>query len=339
LPVVVVGFGVVKDAGAPPMSDAILIPGGGGPGRSMGLESDQAGDTLDFTQFLINGSGRDLVLVDQRGAGLSDPALHCEEFEEAMLRYLAVDMPPEAEALLWGDASRRCARRLEAEGWTPAAFDTRSAARDLEALRGALGYSQWNLYGTSYAANLSLAYARDFPGSVRSLILESPDVPDGDVADAPGNFERVLGTLFERCERDERCRRDYPDPAGALDRVLARLDAQPLAIDVSHPRTLEAVSVLVTPVRLLDSISSALYSTHSAHELPRIVTAADRGSFDMLSQLVKEHVWSQLDSRFAIGLLAGVDASFLASWVCGECEGRAGAVLCLERGRGGPGRA
>jgi pimeloyl-ACP methyl ester carboxylesterase len=242
------------------------------------------------------------VIVDPRGAGLATPNFACTESVPVMRRTLAEDLPLEAEAKLWAGAARACAARLRAGGATLEAYDTRRAAADLEALRRALGYDQWNLWGTSYGARLALVFAREYPGSVRTLVLDSPDAPDADVADQPANFQRVLGELFRRCARSPRCRRDAPDPAGALDRLLARLDRQPLRLEVASPIDLRPVPVLVTPEHLLEAIFNALYDASRAHEIPLVLTAADRGSLDLLAALMREYVWMLLDPRFADGL-------------------------------------
>lgn len=44
--------------------------------------------------------------------------------------------------------------------------------RDLDALRAALGYSQWNYWGMSYGTRIGNAYARTFPNRLRATILD-----------------------------------------------------------------------------------------------------------------------------------------------------------------------
>src|SRR5262245_21422198 len=67
---------------------ATLVPGGGGPGAPVGLESDEAPITLsNYESFALESRG-DVVLTDQRGAGLSQPVLQCDELRAATLRWL-----------------------------------------------------------------------------------------------------------------------------------------------------------------------------------------------------------------------------------------------------------
>jgi pimeloyl-ACP methyl ester carboxylesterase len=298
LPVVILRTGGATDW-------ATVVPGGGGPGGSLGLESDDAAVTVGNHEAFATASGADLVLVDQRGAGIARPAYRCAEIGDAALRLLAADLSVEAEAALWADTASRCRARLEAGGIALEAYDTAASVRDLDALRRALGYRRWSLFGTSYAGEIALAYAREHPASVRSLVLDSPSIPGADLV-SPAWFQHVVDVLFARCAADARCQRDYPALGDTLARLLARFAAKPLAITVSHPRTLAPVPVLVTPVRLLDVIFSAMYDTDRIHEIPRMIAAADRGSYDWLTQFVREHVAMTLDPRFSQALLGAV---------------------------------
>ena len=284
---------------------ATLVPGGGGPGGSVGLESDDAATTVESHAAIAAESGGDLVLVDQRGAGLATPAFRCEELREATLRWLGADLPIEEEVALWSDAARRCRKRLADAGIALDAYDAQAVTRDLEALRGALGYEQWNLYGTSYGGEIALRYAHVVPAAVRALVLDSPGVPGGAVV-SPAWFAHVLEALFARCAADARCARDLPSPGAALDRLLHRFAVQPLVLTVSDPGGLAPVRVVITPAKLLEVIFDAMYDTTRAHQIPLMLTAADRGSYDWLHEFAREYVWMLLDPRFSSALLEAV---------------------------------
>ncbi len=284
---------------------ATLIPGGGGPGGSVGLESDDASATVANHEAIAADSGGDLVIVDQRGAGIAQPAFRCEEIHAATLRWLHTDPSVEEEAALWADAARRCRQRLVESGIALAAYGAESVTHDLEALRSALGYEQWNLFATSYAGEIALHYAREVPTRVRALVLDSPGVPGGALA-SPAWFQHVLEALFARCAADARCARDFPAPGAVLDRLLRRFATEPLALSVSDPDGLAPVPVTITPVRLLDLIFNAMYDTQRAHQIPLMLTAADRGSYDWLHEFTREYVWTLLDPRFSPAMLGAV---------------------------------
>jgi pimeloyl-ACP methyl ester carboxylesterase len=49
---------------------------------------------------------------------------------------------------------------------------TWQVVRDLDALRAALGYSQWNYWGMSYGTRIGYAYASTFPNNLRAVIMD-----------------------------------------------------------------------------------------------------------------------------------------------------------------------
>jgi pimeloyl-ACP methyl ester carboxylesterase len=44
--------------------------------------------------------------------------------------------------------------------------------RDLEAMREALGYPRWNYWGMSYGTRIGYTYAKTFPNSLRTMIVD-----------------------------------------------------------------------------------------------------------------------------------------------------------------------
>jgi pimeloyl-ACP methyl ester carboxylesterase len=74
-------------------------------------------------------------------------------------------------------AIRACRDRLTTAGIDLAAYNSAESAADLEALRRALGYRQWNLFALSADGVLGLTYMRLFPGGIRSAVVDSGQSP------------------------------------------------------------------------------------------------------------------------------------------------------------------
>ena len=70
-----------------------------------------------------------------------------------------------------------------------ASMDSGSHARDLEAIRQALGESEVNFYGASYGGFLAQSYARLYPQKVRTMVL------DGTWNHSADNWDRELNQL------------------------------------------------------------------------------------------------------------------------------------------------
>ncbi|WP_037834943.1 alpha/beta fold hydrolase, partial [Streptomyces sp. NRRL S-481] len=108
-----------------------------------------------------------------RGVGASRPALDCEPGHFAPVRPDSVPTSPAVEkanlarAKSFADSCRKKYAHLLPY------IDTTSAARDLDAIRQALGAGRLNYFGYSYGTYLGAVYARLFPERVRRLVLDS----------------------------------------------------------------------------------------------------------------------------------------------------------------------
>lgn len=128
----------------------------GGPG--------QAGSSLtSFVSETFAGirEDREIILVDQRGTGESNP-LKCDMGESQDL------FPPDRVAACAKELASRADFRL---------YTTAEAVEDLDALRQALGWKQINLFGTSYGTRVALEYLRAHPTRVRAAILKGVVAP------------------------------------------------------------------------------------------------------------------------------------------------------------------
>src|SRR5699024_8656498 len=112
---------------------------------------------LASTMFGVH-EERDIVLVDQRGTGKSNP-LRCLDPEEDTLE--------EEEVLA---RLQECPGQLDAD---LRFYTTDIAMQDLDRVRAALGYETVNLYGVSYGTRAALVYLKLFPARVRSMVLDA----------------------------------------------------------------------------------------------------------------------------------------------------------------------
>ncbi|MEU4061738.1 alpha/beta fold hydrolase [Streptomyces wedmorensis] len=121
----------------------------------------------------------DVIGFDPRGVGKSEPALDCRPGHFAPVRADSVPTGAEAERA----AVDRARSFAEACGKKYADvlpyIDTVSTARDLDAIRAALGAPQINYLGYSYGTYLGAVYARLHPDRVRRMALDSVVNPHG----------------------------------------------------------------------------------------------------------------------------------------------------------------
>lgn len=180
----------------------------GGPGCSI-----TSGPKYGFAFFVLPeiAQTRDLVFVDQRGVGLSDP-IDCPGLQASAAFSLYEDTAACHDQL--GEASDL--------------YSTTDVADDLEDARRALGYGRIDLFGGSYAGADMMTYAVRHTKRVRSVVLASPAVVvgvDPFYAYAP---EAMTGIAAKVCGRSPACRAATPDPASAFAKVARDLRRQPV---------------------------------------------------------------------------------------------------------------
>ena len=239
----------------------------GGPGQgAIGLA------TQVMPLFSRLNDTRDIVLLDQRGTGLSHP-LDCPDSGESPLQSLFEDAIPEK-------AVRACLEDLDAD---PRQYTTTSAIADLDEMRAKLGYAKVNLWGGSYGTRVGLEYLRRFPQHVRTITLDGVapagmKLPLSFVADG----EAALQRLLDACAAERHCARTYPNLRETIATLRGRLARVPARVVIQDPRTGEREMITVNENVLLSGIFRPLYVAELASLLPYGVTAAAAGDFNPL---------------------------------------------------------
>jgi len=253
---------------ANPAPDPLFIIAGG-PGQSA---TEFAG--LLIRDFAFAHEKRDVVFVDQRGTGGSNP-LQCslggslDEIVHSVAIGVDADIP----------AVRACRQELEKRAdlrfyTTPIAMD------DLDAVRGALGYERINLWAASYGTRAALVYMRQYPSRVRSAILRAVGGVDLKLpVTVSADGQRALDRLFGACSMDPACRTAYPAAESSLRTVMARLKDTPVTIQALDPRTGTHGDVRVDDNVFGTTLFFLLFVADWSKEIPRIVHAAEAGDF------------------------------------------------------------
>jgi len=239
----------------------------GGPGQGAIALAQQV-----MPLFSRLNDSRDIVFLDQRGTGSSNP-LDCDDEEESPLQSLFEDKIPEKSV-------RHCLEMLDAD---PRQYTTIVAIADLDEVRGALGYERVNLWGGSYGTRVGLEYIRRHPLHVRSAVLDGVapagmKLPLSFVTDGEAALER----LIEACMGEPLCRRTYPDLRQTIAGLRAQLARLPARVAIQDPRTGERESITVNENVFLSGIFRPLYVAELASLLPFGVSAAAAGDFNPL---------------------------------------------------------
>jgi len=270
----------------------------GGPGQGAAKMAP-----LVHTAFSRAQRNRDIVLVDQRGTGHSNP-LNCREDEDSLQTAFADDA-----AIL--TRLRDCLRGYDADVrlyTTPIAMD------DLDDVRAFLGYPRVNLYGGSYGTRAALVYLRQHPDRVRSIVLDGVAPTDMRLPlFAARDASRALDKLFDDCEREAPCHAAYPSLRADVVALLTRLERAPARVTLTHPRTGRAEMVDVTARAVANAVLGALYSPTTASMIPMLLNRAAHDDFQALLALAFADDQSEnMSVGMQLSVLCSEDATGIA---------------------------
>jgi pimeloyl-ACP methyl ester carboxylesterase len=204
----------------------------------------------------------DVVSFDPRGTGASRP-IDC--VDDSFLDFSAGIAPvPSTAAQLAvvhdynAQFAAGCKQRM---GAYAGQIGTRNVARDLEAIRIALGEERLDYLGYSYGSIVGATYAQMYPKAVGRMVLDGPpdywiSTRDYAYRQAQG-FMRALDEFLGWCEQTHCSLATSGAPRDVFAQLLARVDEEPL------PATYSANGVTregrLTPGLLENAVLSMLY--------------------------------------------------------------------------------
>ncbi|MHA3021014.1 alpha/beta hydrolase [Mycobacterium sp. BMJ-28] len=191
----------------------------GGPGES-GVESavSLVGTMPDTVRQQF-----DLVGFDPRGVGSSKPALWCnsDEDNDRLRADPQVDYTEAGVAHIEAETKDfvgRCRQKMGDDFLEN--VGTVSVAKDLDAMRQAVGDDKLTYLGYSYGTRIGAAYAELFGDKVRAMILDGAVDPNADPIEADIRQAKAFQTAFDNYAADCATNPTCPlgtDPAKAVD--------------------------------------------------------------------------------------------------------------------------
>jgi pimeloyl-ACP methyl ester carboxylesterase len=224
----------------------------GGPGQGAAEIAPTLQAILEAVEI-----GRDIVFVDLRGTGGSNP-LRCKprggRFDHCLEEYRG---------------------RADLTQYT-----TQIAMDDLDDVRIFLGYPQIDLYGISYGTRAAMVYARRHRDHVGSVVLDAVMPPDMRLPlFMARDGQRALDLLFRDCELDIACGRRFPRLRERTRTVLENLAAQPRRARYVDPLTGTEKDEDIRRLRVAGILFTALYSPTASATVPLLVEQAESGNF------------------------------------------------------------
>ncbi len=256
----------------------VLLGNPGGPGGS-GVDAVLGGVGVGAPIITRLRERFDIVGFDPRGAHRSRP-VRCN---------LNAGEPPAeagdaAVAAFFDDLGRRYVEACRSQnGPFVFSLSMTNIARDMDALRRALGERQVSYLGISFGTQLGAVYASLFPQRLRATLLDAgiaPETHDGLVefwSEYATAFEFAFQHLDRLCRGDSNCPLQETGLVPVFDQVIARLKQAP----VTSPEGVE-----LTDTAAINVVGEFLYTERTWPLIVQAIADAAASDYGLLFQLL-----------------------------------------------------
>lgn len=208
---------------------------------------------------------RDIVLIDQRGAGKSNPLTCPLDLNDAQ-KLISDPYPLQSLAA--------CRTELEKRA-DLTQYTTDNSIDDVDEVREALGYDRVNVLGGSYGSLAGLVYIRRHGSHVRSVALEAVAPPDYRL---PLEFARTIQSslerLFANCASDAGCSKSFPNLRTEFETIVKRLDKEPAKFEFKAGGDEKPQSITMGRGPFVTALRALLYQPGVVRQLPYVLHRA-----------------------------------------------------------------
>jgi pimeloyl-ACP methyl ester carboxylesterase len=271
---------IIPALSAQPAPDPVVYLVGGPGGIAVG--------EADFVVAAGFNRDRDLVVMNQRGTFLSEPALTCASIDDFNRELLGLRFYSESTKRAHLAATEACHRQLAATGAELSAYNSTESAADFADLRKVLGYAEWNVLGVSYGTDLAQILMRDHPEGIRSVVLDSIVPATVTIPDYWLNTRAGFDNLFRACGAEAACDAAHPHLEETFTALVNKLEAAPLTATVSDPATGEDIKVILDGGALVDWLRNQSYSTPLLRAVPDLIGGLAAGRPDSIESIAKD---------------------------------------------------
>lgn len=245
----------------------------------------------------------DIVLVDQRGTGKSNPLI-APPIKKTPQDYLKEMYPVDYVQNL----RRTCEAHADLTQYT-----TSIAMDDLDDVRAWLGYDKIDLFGLSYGTQAVLVYIRQHPEQVHVATI---------VGVAPTYLKipmyhseaaaRAMDLLLGECANDSNCHQAFPQIRDDWRNVLDQLGRQPAHVQYSPDNKTAPVTVEIQRDIFTEKIRNMMYSPDQARKTPLIVHQAAHGDFvPFLKEAIKPGIPDFIADGMYLSVTCAEDVPFI----------------------------
>uniref|UniRef100_UPI00404B9D3E alpha/beta fold hydrolase n=1 Tax=Fulvivirga sp. TaxID=1931237 RepID=UPI00404B9D3E len=224
----------------------------------------------------------DVIILDQRGTGLSNTLPDCpNQIEFDMKR------PIEKEEYLSKSIVqiKSCLSFWDEKEVDISAYNTTENSKDLEAIRLALGVDKISLWGISYGSHLAFEYIRLFEKNIDKIVLASLEGPDETIK-LPKQTEDFLFMLAEKATTNYGSNIKYPDLRSKMEEVHSRAKNNPITTTFKNRKgTIDTVSFSNFELQAVIA-NFYLKNPEDSKRLPKLYSQMYEGDFSGIAPMI-----------------------------------------------------
>jgi len=199
--------------------------------------------------------GPEVIALEMRGTGYSEPNLSCPEVEAISHHSVTASIEDKDLRRAFLDAVKACHDRLVAQGVDLSAYGVEEAGADILDLAQTLGLETWDVISKGSTSRVVFETMRASGSGLRAVVLYNPEFPDTDpYVEAFRSTRASIDHLDALCQADAACSRSFPNVVGSVNEAVRRFDRHPAQIEVAGTR------IAVDGARLLRGIRNLLAS-------------------------------------------------------------------------------
>lgn len=269
----------LKSTSKNPRAPLIYLHGGPGGSSTPQARSPQA--LSRWAKFLPI---CDVILLDQRGCGSSSPRLYWTpggrpptdlfRNEKRALKYML-------------EVNRRAAKHFRERGVDLSGYTTAESADDIDDLRTALGAEKISLFGFSYGTHLAQAVIRRHGEHLENVVICGVEGL-AMTHKYPLNMDIQFRKLALRAANDPGIAPHVPDLVALLDRVLEKLEREPIDVEIVDPQSRKRVKVPVGKFGLQMILRFDIGDASDLPVFPKLLHTIDQGDPSVLKWFVQK---------------------------------------------------
>ena len=293
----------LKSTNPNPGSPIIYLAGGPG---SSGIETAKG---KRFPIFMKLREAADVIILDQRGTGLSNTLPNCP--------YKSVfDSSKPLDKAQYVEETRlnieKCLNFWKEKNVNIWAYNTTENAKDLDDVRKSLKIEKISFWGISYGSHLAFEYIRLFENRIDKMALASLEGPEESIK-FPKQSESFLFQIAALSENNFGSDIKYPSLKEKMVTVHNRLKAKPIVVNVKN-RQGKVESIGISNFELQSAVATFyMKNPEDSKKIPKLYSKMYNGDFDEIASwvlIMKKYVLNGIQPMaFAMDMKSGISKS------------------------------